>query len=115
APDAGAALLRYDWPLNIRELEQCLLRAAALAERDALELEHLPPDVAQPRSGAAPKSIAPPPKLSEKDLALRKRLIELLDEHEGNLTEVARAMGKARMQVHRWMNKLGIAPDRFRK
>jgi DNA-binding NtrC family response regulator len=119
-PEAGMALIRYDWPLNIRELEQCLLRGMALTDSKSIELEHLPPAVAHARAKAPAqkkpaRAPAAEPKLSEKDLELRKRLLEELEKHQGNLTEVARAMGKARMQVHRWMNKLGIEADRFRK
>jgi hypothetical protein len=38
----------------------------------------------------------------------------LLGQHEGNVAEVARAMGKARMQIHRWVKRLGIDPGRYR-
>ena len=81
APEAGAAMIRYEWPLNIRELEQCVSRAAALAESEAIELEHLPASVAHARATTtAPKKPAPAPgdpKLSDKDLALRKRRDEI--------------------------------------
>jgi hypothetical protein len=38
----------------------------------------------------------------------------LLAEHEGNVSDVARSMGKARMQVQRWMKRLGIDPEAYR-
>ena len=46
--------------------------------------------------------------------ALRARLVELLAQHDGNVSAVARAMGKARMQIHRWMKRFGLEPDQFR-
>ena len=49
------------------------------------------------------------------DVALRRDLVRLLKEHDGNVSEVARAMGKARMQVHRWMKRLSIEPETFRR
>jgi transcriptional regulator with GAF, ATPase, and Fis domain len=37
-----AALLHYDWPFNVRELESCIKRASALCDADELDLSHLP-------------------------------------------------------------------------
>ena len=41
-PAALQALLRYDWPGNIRQLRLVLERAARLAGRGSIELRHLP-------------------------------------------------------------------------
>jgi hypothetical protein len=43
--EAGRALLRYGWPMNVPELERCLEAALALATDDIIDLEHLPPAV----------------------------------------------------------------------
>jgi hypothetical protein len=56
--DAGRALLRYSWPLNVRELEKCLAAAVVLARDGAVMLEHLPDAVREqrvsPAAGPAP-------------------------------------------------------------
>ncbi len=88
-PEAVRALLRYEWPLNVRELEKCLASAVALAGGARIDLEHLPS-------------------------AVRSELIALLRRHGGNVTAVARAMGKARTQVQRWLRRFGIDPLSFR-
>ncbi|HMJ15338.1 MAG TPA: sigma 54-interacting transcriptional regulator [Polyangiaceae bacterium] len=108
---AARALIGYDWPRNIRELEQCLARCASLAEEGELRSRDLPPAIVAPRSSftAAPKQ-----KWSAKDAAQRLELIALLQTHRGNVSEVARALGKARMQVHRWLRKFGLDPDAYR-
>ncbi len=108
---AARALLGYDWPRNIRELEQCLMRCASLAEGGELRSRDLPPAIAAPRS---PFAAAPKQQWSAEDAALRIQLIELLQVHRGNVTDVARAVGKARMQVHRWLRKFGIDPEKYR-
>ena len=47
-PEAQRRLLAYDWPGNIRELQNVLERAMLLAEQDVIGPEHLPPDVRAP-------------------------------------------------------------------
>ncbi len=44
-PDAGRALLAYDWPLNIRELYQTMGGMVALAADNVLEARHLPAEI----------------------------------------------------------------------
>jgi transcriptional regulator with AAA-type ATPase domain len=113
AAAAGRRLFAHDWPLNIRELGQCLSVAAALAPRGVIEAEHLPIG-----PGAAPYAAAPRPATVEQDLddpaALRKTLVALLEQHRGNISHVARDLGKARMQIHRWMRRFDLDPDAFR-
>jgi sigma-54 dependent transcriptional regulator, acetoin dehydrogenase operon transcriptional activator AcoR len=115
ATDAGRALLAHTWPFNVRELEHCLTVAAALADEGSVELAHLPPTVACALDArpAAPAMLAPGP-VSERDSRLRMELLAALEHHAGNLAEVAAAMGKARMQIHRWCKRFGIDPNLYR-
>src|SRR5207247_3493596 len=107
--EAARALLAYGWPLNIRELLQAMASAVALAADDTIEARHLPAELfAPPVSGGTTAD------LPSADDALRDRLIALLHEHRGNVTAVARAMGKAPAQIHRWMKRFVIDPDVYR-
>ncbi|MCA9677125.1 MAG: sigma 54-interacting transcriptional regulator [Kofleriaceae bacterium] len=117
-PSAMRALLRHDWPLNVRELEKCLNAAVALAGEDAVELDHLPPTVRRPpaaRAAAAAAAMADGGAIRTGPAALREQLVELLTVHAGNVTAVARVMGKGRMQVHRWARRFGLDLDAFRR
>jgi transcriptional regulator with GAF, ATPase, and Fis domain len=38
----------------------------------------------------------------------------LLKQHAGNVAAVGRELGKARMQVHRWMKRYGIRIEDYR-
>jgi sigma-54 dependent transcriptional regulator, acetoin dehydrogenase operon transcriptional activator AcoR len=104
---AARTLLAHDWPLNIRELEQCLTTATVLAAGKPIELRHLPEGV-----GARPDS---PPLLTDEEREHRDRLVELLAEHGGNVAAVAGALGKRRMQIHRWAKRYGLVLDSFRR
>jgi len=114
---AARALLRHDWPLNVRELEKCLATAVVLAGGGRIELEHLPPSLRAPAAAGAsepPASEAPPAALSDEDAQRHRTLIDLLRRHDGNVTEVARSLGRSRMQVHRWLRRLQIDPKGYR-
>lgn len=52
--NAMKALLAYDWPGNVRELENCLERAVALGDQRILEVNDLPPSIAQAEIQAEP-------------------------------------------------------------
>jgi len=108
---AGAALLRYTFPLNVRELHQALSVALVLAgDGNVIELAHLPEPMRRARS-------LPPPRvaLTNEDDELRVSLTSLLQTHQGNVSIVARELGKTRMQIHRWMKRFGIDPESFRR
>ncbi len=107
APAAARALYGHDWPLNVRELEKCLGVAVALADGGTVKLEHLPETVRGQSSPAAPPG-------AETD-RLRAELVALMTEHRGNISQVARAMAKGRMQIHRWLKRYGLAPEQFRR
>jgi DNA-binding NtrC family response regulator len=103
--EAARALLAYDWPLNIRELEQGMASAAALADR-VIEPRHLPAEVIAPKETTEGQ-----PNNDE----LRERLISLLYGHRGNVTAVSRALGKAPEQIHRWMRRYDLDADMYRE
>ncbi len=52
--NAMKALLAYDWPGNVRELENCLERAVALGDQRILEVNDLPPSIANAEIQAEP-------------------------------------------------------------
>jgi transcriptional regulator of acetoin/glycerol metabolism len=116
-PEAAAALMNYDWPLNIRELGHCLMSAALLCSEAAIGLADLPDAVRSSASTAVPRTPPPPrptpapprpPALSPADCALRDDLEKRLAAHSGNIAAVARDLGKARQQVYRWIRRFGL-------
>jgi transcriptional regulator of acetoin/glycerol metabolism len=115
SPEVARSMLASSWPLNVRQLTQAVTRALSLSldgvvrgrdwEPDALPLEP-PADEA--------REDFPPRIRSAADEALRERLLSLLSAERGNVAQVARQMGKARMQVQRWMKRFGVDPAVYR-
>jgi transcriptional regulator of acetoin/glycerol metabolism len=97
----------------VRELERALELAVALAGPNPIDVNHLPEAIQ--RSGEEePPPPEDAPELSTEDQTRREELIALLRQHDGNVAAVSRVMGKARMQIHRWLRRYGINPSDFR-
>jgi len=105
---AARALLAHDWPLNVRQLEKSLAAACAVANDGNVELEHLPEHVQLKRIAVADYSGDLALRLTGSDLKTRERLLALLEQSGGNVSAVARQMGKGRTQIQRWMRRYGI-------
>jgi transcriptional regulator with PAS, ATPase and Fis domain len=118
------ALLAYDWPFNVRELDTVMRRAVALAGDAKLDIEHLPEAVRTgPRYSAATRgSAANEPAPSSSPPAAQglsaspppHKLQALLEKHKGNIAAIARELGKDRAQVHRWLKYVKMDPKDFR-
>jgi DNA-binding NtrC family response regulator len=108
--EAMRTLLRHSWPLNVRELEHCLRAALALSPA-RLELESLPGSLRDPaREGVTPSPLRKRP-LAPEQLAKREELCALLTAHRGNISAVARQLGKDRVQIRRWIRSFDIVLD----
>jgi DNA-binding NtrC family response regulator len=105
--EAGRALVRYPWPLNIRELDQVLGVACALAKDGRIQLSHLGLLQELPRREVGL------PEWSADEQALRDELMNRLRRSGGNITAVAAAMGKGRTQVQRWLKRFRIVARDF--
>jgi DNA-binding NtrC family response regulator len=113
---AARALLRFEWPLNIRELEHALAAAIALTDGDEIGLEQLPANVRgtiSPGTGEHEPS-GPEPRLDSDEQELRGELLRLVRAHRGNISAVARVMGKERVQIRRWCKRFGLDPEAYR-
>jgi transcriptional regulator with PAS, ATPase and Fis domain len=111
-PEAGWAMITYDWLHNVRELEQCLKRASAIVMYggDPIDREHLSLSLSLPNAMSHQALPLPP----AKDEWSREELIELLRQHGGAIQSVARKMGKSRQTLYEWMKKFCINPEDFR-
>ncbi len=110
--DLAEALLLHPWPYNVREVLAAAsdLRARA-ATSGQLQADWFRRRVDFGLARRDPADEAAPPKASsDKD-----ELVRLLTEKGGVVSEVARAVGRSRRQVHRWIAQHGLDPDAFRR
>jgi DNA-binding NtrC family response regulator len=101
--DAGAleALLRYDWPGNIRELANVLERAQILAEEHLISVDDLPDSMHRHPAPEEPRS---PDTLNLGELEHRA-VREALRRAEGNKVHAARALGVTRRTLYRLLRR----------
>jgi DNA-binding NtrC family response regulator len=113
-----AGLMNYDFPYNVRELEACAKRAIALAEGPVLDAPLLPEPIREAMAGYGRATSHNEPSLhpvpNRHGTPTEAELRALLAEHEGNVAAVGRAVGKARMQIHRWVERYAIDLDDYR-
>jgi transcriptional regulator with GAF, ATPase, and Fis domain len=112
SPEAMVALTRYDYPGNIRELQNILERACLLCCRmdgpwpqpEAIKLENLPRELA---------GDLPPAAQGESILAASEKgmIVKALRECNWNQTKAARALGITRDNIRYRIRKYEIQPQ----
>jgi len=126
-PDAVERLVAYQWPGNIRELENLMERTMLFCEAPAIRVSDLPVEV----TGAALLSAAPPPAgapgataadeaarpapeslkeavRAETERVERELIQKALDATGGNVTQAARKLKISRKSLQTKMKELGL-------
>jgi len=102
---ARACLMRYEWPGNIRELENAMERAVVVGSSEWILPEDLPETVAE--TGADGEEA--PAKYHEAIRKLKKELIRnALEQSGGSITEAAKILGVHGNYLHRLMRNLDL-------
>ena len=109
-PPAMRALIDYDWPGNVRQLENELARARVLADGD-IDLADLSPPLRgiEVRPGAAADERGAASSLAEAVEKTERQLIErALAQTQFNVSRAAERLGIHRVALHRKIRKHGI-------
>jgi DNA-binding NtrC family response regulator len=110
SPEAMDALLRYDWPGNIRELKGAIDSGVTLATGNQITLQDLPLTVTQAQFGT-------PSNLGENVGQMNihnnemRLIMRALEETRGNRTEAAKKLGISRRTLHRRLKELNLSEN----
>jgi DNA-binding NtrC family response regulator len=108
-PEAQRRLLGYDWPGNIRELQNVLERAVLLAEQGVIGPEHLATSV-RPSAAGLPDVPDAPPLLRPLEDVEREHVVRVLAATGGNREESSRILGISRRTLTRMIQRWGLPP-----
>ena len=103
SPQAFAAIRKYPWPGNVRQLENRIKKALVLCDRNLLGPEDL--DIAV----SAVPSILPLEKAKEE--FQRRYVHEALDRNNGNRTQTARDLGVDPRTIFRYLERDASSPS----
>jgi DNA-binding NtrC family response regulator len=113
--EGAEVLLGYGWPQNVRELKHAAERVALLSrDAEAIDSTDLPIEIREwkPHAAGAGGAIDP---TQDEEIPTKEQLEKLLAEHDGNVARVARALGKHRQTLYRWLKKYDLGVTQFRK
>jgi DNA-binding NtrC family response regulator len=113
-PRAMSTLRRYDWPGNVRQLENYLHRIFVLSENEAIDLEDLPPEISD--SSLPPGDF--PVEIPADGVALEEIVKEYiriaLTQTGGNQTKAAELLGISRRRLQNRMQNYGFNSRDFK-
>jgi two-component system response regulator PilR (NtrC family) len=106
---ARVELARYDFPGNVRELENILERALALATGDEIDAQDL--QLARPSEPPAAADVGGLPLQERLDAIERKAILDALDQTHYNRTAAAKVLGITFRALRYRMERLGIKDE----
>lgn len=108
SPEALVALQKYDFPGNVRELENVIERALALCSNGVLAVQDLQLSPDEPRQGSQVELGEKCPLPEYLDRVERQALLEALERTRFNRTAAAKLLGLTFRTMRYRMERLGI-------
>jgi DNA-binding NtrC family response regulator len=108
SPEVIKILTNYDFPGNVRELENVIARAVALCQEDTLETIHLPEDIRELEIWTFHSEDGRYPTLEERE---KTYILWLLKKVGGNKTRAAELLGIDRISLWRRLKRYELEDD----
>lgn len=105
SPDVIALLMNYDFPGNVRELENIIERGVALSTDSSIETLHLPEDLRELSIKTFRRKEGKIPSLEDQEMSY---INWVLNEVGGNKTLAAQILGIDRVSLWRKLKKYGL-------
>ncbi len=118
ARDAEAVLLSYDFPGNVRELENIIQRAVILSDGPVIETRHLPPAVVCQAEAACMHKEFSSFKAAKRHAVEqfeRRYIIDCLKATGGNISSAARIAGINVKNFYDKMRKYAVNPHSYKQ
>ncbi len=107
-PQALQILMMKDWPGNVRQLQNTIEYAVAMAQED-----YITEDLLQHQKEISPEELRP---LKEAKANFEKSyIIHLLEMTQGNVSQAAKMAGKYRADFYNLLKKYNLKPIDFKK
>ncbi|HXX58917.1 MAG TPA: sigma-54 dependent transcriptional regulator [Thermodesulfovibrionales bacterium] len=106
--DLIGLIMNYDFPGNVRELENIIERGVALSSGNTIEVAHLPEDLRELSIRTFRKKEGKIPSLEEQEMSY---INWVLREVGGNKTLAAQILGIDRVSLWRKLKKFGLEAD----
>jgi len=109
-PAAMKSLLQYEWPGNIRELENCVARAVTLGDRKVIDVADLPPAIRADSANDSSERLADSASLSTTALAEMERMtiLKVFEQAKGDKALAGRMLGISRATLYRKLKRYNI-------
>ena len=112
-PDAMLGLTYYDWPGNVREMENLIQEAVIFCKDNLLEIDHLNFKGKSNINIAVFKTFSQSKKQNVEEFE-KKYLNTVLRLFNGNISKASEFANKNRREIYRLINKYNIMPNSYR-
>ncbi len=107
--DAAQTILsNFDWPGNIRQLRNCIRTMVVMCDRDKLDVQDIPPDIAQRRQLAPAAGTAAGLAGMPLDELEKQAIIDTLAKTKGNREKAAKILGIGERTLYRKIKEYNL-------
>jgi transcriptional regulator of acetoin/glycerol metabolism len=107
---AMKSLLQYEWPGNIRELENCVARAVTLGDGKTIDVSDLPPSIRSEQADSGSRTQTDATSLSTTALAEMEKMtiLRVFEQANGDKALAGKMLGISRATLYRKLKRYNI-------